>query len=302
MLHRLLPLLLVTALMLAAHMYISTLNIFSFMGEVQLTHSFGPPCEPGESKSMNLSELIILIHSGAALKDQRDRHRQICFPSYKAAGIEHYFVVGMPSFDDRKPNGHYQGQRPTERETNISLMLLEEQSHHGDILVTPNRDYYRDKTEKILGVLRYGVEKGAKYIIKPDDDYCVNVTKTKLAIQKHEMEHPSAELYAGVNYFKGTEYASMKGPHNETAPFMSGHLIVVSRKLAMTIVGPDWMQNILKAAYGTSSDDANLGKMVARARTLHNVSVKTIVEPRMKLCKVDEKKNLTQNLRDCHVS
>ena len=249
--------------------------------------------------SKSASRMIILVHSGPALQEQRDLHRKVCFPLYN--DIPRFFVTGLPSFDFRQVDLHDQGQLPTENETNVTLALLEEQRRYGDILVTPNRDYYRDKTEKLLGVLRYGVEFGARYILKSDDDYCINVSVAKHMLQRHERRHPGSELYGGSYYWNGTEYPQMRGPHNETAAFFSGHIIVMSRNLAKTIVGPDWMQNVLKAAYGTSSDDANLGKMVVRAKQNHNISVKVVANEKIKRCRLDRAKPLDATLRACHI-
>jgi hypothetical protein len=245
-------------------------------------------------------QMIILIHSGAAFREQRDRQRNVCVPEYKDAGIPHFFVVGIPSFDDRRVDAHSQGQLPTVKETNVSMMLLDEYKMYGDIWVTPNRDYYRDMNEKLLGVLKYGVEKGADYIIKPDDDYCVSLAALNQTIINHEKEHADSELYAGTNYWVGTEYQSMQGPHGETSPFMSGAIIVISRKLAEILVGPDWVPNVLRGAYGTSSDDANLGKMIDRAKEEHNVSVNAVVNRNMIQCNLWRHNTLAELFQDCH--
>ena len=184
-----------------------------------------------ENHEKSSKRMIILIHSGAALKEQRDLQRKICFPLYK--DIPHYFVVGIPSFDNRKVDAHVQGQLPTEKETNVSMMLLEEHRQYGDITVAPHRDYYRDLNEKILFVLRFGVEQGADYILKADDDYCININASKHVIDEHEKIHSHDELYGGLYYFSGKEYPTlMLGPHNETAPFMSGHIIALVQEVS----------------------------------------------------------------------
>lgn len=208
-------------------------------------------------------------------------------------------MVGLPSIDDRQVDGHHQGQLPTEKEGQVGQMLLEEQEQYGDILVTPHRDYYRDLNEKLMGVMRFGVEAGVQYIVKVDDDRCVNVTQVHAMIDKHEEIQQGKELYGGVHGFRGDEHEMMKGPHGEVAPFMSGQLIILSRGLARIIVGPDWMYNILKVNYGTSSDDANLGKMIARAEEVHNVSVSREYDKDALLCEVSLKRNLTVNMREC---
>lgn len=150
-----------------------------------------------------------------------------------------------------------------------------------------------------MGVIRFGVEAGAEYIVKPDDDKCINVARFHAMVRQHEKKNEGKELYGGIYGFKGDEYESMKGPHGEIAPFASGHVIVLSRGLARILVGPEWMYNILKVNYGTSSDDANLGKMIARAEKIHNVSVSIVYDMGMLLCDVLKERNLTENMIAC---
>lgn len=222
----------------------------------------------------NRRKLLIVTFSGAGLSSARTSQRNLCGPMYKSHAVPRLFAVGMPSFDSRSESEHVQGQIATEQEINVSEALLEEHKTFGDVMITPNRDQYRDLTEKMMSMLRYGVGQDVDYIFKVDDEYCLNITLAREMICDHETNHENKELYVGWHMFHGMEYPSlMRGPHNETAPFMSGWVIGLSRNLTKTIVERDWHFNILKASYGTSSDDANLGKMVQRAILKHNISV-----------------------------
>ena len=220
--------------------------------------------------------VAIFTHSGSSLQAMRNDQRKICRPHYQYYGnITHYFAVGLPSFDDRDPSAHVQGQLATEKEIMISKQLLQEDEEFQDILITPNRDYYRDKTEKMMSWLREAVQMDVDYILKTDDDYCVNLTRTFELIEQHEQTYKGAELYLGYDIWNGNERNMMKGPHGETAPFASGWVYGLSRRLAVAIV-QDWNRHLLKAAYGTSSDDANLGKMVAFVDKKYNMPVRRL--------------------------
>jgi hypothetical protein len=215
--------------------------------------------------------MIVFTFSKPAGKEARDMQRDFCQPMYARHGVKHVFAVGKPSFDDRPHNQKIQGQLATEMEVNISKMLMQEHDQYGDLLLTPNRDHYRDMTEKLLSSIRYSLEQGADYILKTDDEYCINITEVKRLVE--ERKKNNNELYMGIYQFAGDEYESMKGADGTIAPFMSGWVIGLSRKLAKTIVEDGWNHNLLIAPYGTSSDDANLGKWVDWAIRTHNLTV-----------------------------
>jgi hypothetical protein len=215
--------------------------------------------------------MIVFTFSKPAGKEARDMQRDFCQPMYARHGVKHVFAVGKPSFDDRPHNQKIQGQLATEMEVNISKMLMQEHDQYGDLLLTPNRDHYRDMTEKLLSSIRYSLEQGADYILKTDDEYCINITEVKRLVE--ERKKNNNELYMGIYQFAGDEYESMKGADGTIAPFMSGWVIGLSRKLAKTIAEDGWNHNLLIAPYGTSSDDANLGKWVDWAIRTHNLTV-----------------------------
>eukprot|EP00966_Prymnesium_polylepis_P030509 709997-Prymnesium_polylepis.1 len=66
----------------------------------------------------------------------------------------------------------------------------------------------------------------------------------------------------------------MRGADGKATPFISGHVEVLSRRLACTICQEDFAHSLLKAPYGTSSDDANLGRWVAHAERSHALNVR----------------------------
>ena len=89
--------------------------------------------------------------------------------------------------------------------------MLRESEQYEDILVTPNRDYYRDINEKLLSSLRYAVDQGYDFILKTDDEYCVDIDVVKELIRETGNSQDQDDIYMGVHRFNGDEYESMKG-------------------------------------------------------------------------------------------
>eukprot|EP00929_Paragymnodinium_shiwhaense_P078064 TRINITY_DN4038_c0_g3_i1.p1 TRINITY_DN4038_c0_g3~~TRINITY_DN4038_c0_g3_i1.p1 ORF type:complete len:115 (-),score=8.49 TRINITY_DN4038_c0_g3_i1:419-763(-) len=89
----------------------------------------------------------------------------------------------------------------------------------------------------------------------------------------HLSKLKSGEMYGGTYKFKGDEYKSMVGPDNTTAPFFSGHAYWLSSRLASVIFSADRLHTFLFDSYGTSSEDANVGKWVQYAARRHNLNV-----------------------------
>ena len=228
----------------------------------------------------------VLVMVGANLFEQRRRQRDYCRPTFyhpnKNLTIQHIFVAGIPSYDERPVDQKVQGQLATAKEINVSLALLEEQRLHGDMYVTPHRDYYRDLAEKRLGLLKYGVENGCDYIFKTDHEYCLNVDLAQSLVELHESQHSTEELYIGNYLWKGTEFPDLQeSPHREHTPYMSGWVSGVSNGLASVIVGEDWMHSVLKGAYGSSSEDVNLGHWVKYASTEHDIKVHMVHDSKL---------------------
>lgn len=240
------------------------------------------------------SNWCIMVSVGADLFQERQRQRENCREKFydvadrivadKKLSLHFVFVVGIPSYDTRPVDDHVHGQLATAREINVASALLEEQRIHGDLYITPHRDHYRDLTEKKLGLLKRGVELGCNYIFKVDHEYCLNVEIATKLIDQHERQHPDQELYLGNRLWTGLEHPDlMTGPNNETTPYFSGHLHGLSKGLASVIVYQDWTHSVLKAAYGTSSEDQNTGLWVQYASQVHGIKVNWVTSPRIRL-------------------
>jgi hypothetical protein len=227
--------------------------------------------------------VVIFTYSGSHLHEKRTQQRNICRKLY--GDIPHKFAVGLPSFDDRPVNGHQQAQLATPREVSISKELLQQDALFGDIMITPHRDHYRDLTEKLLGVLREGVHMGADYIFKTDDDVCLNISSAMQVIREHEQYHSEHALYVGYylwdpNIVGHATYNKIFDKVPGQAPYVSGGVIGVSRSMAQTIL-KDWNVHALRAVYGSSAEDANMGSMVQYAAEHADISVRTVVDPNL---------------------
>lgn len=231
----------------------------------------------------NLSlRIIVFTLTKPSGSETRQIQREFCRPLYDRHGIKHIFAVGKPSYDSRPPDAHIQGQLATQEEIHASKELMRENDQYKDILITPNRDYYRDINEKLLSSLRYAVDQGFDFILKTDDEYCVDIGVVKELIRERR-GNGQDDIYMGIYRFNGDEYESMKGSDGTIAPFMSGWTIGLTQNLANAIVGEGWVHSMLVAPYGTSSDDANLGKWVDWATRKYNMTVHHVVDQRIKI-------------------
>lgn len=236
--------------------------------------SAGPP--PGAAP-----KVFVGIKSAPQFMDRRSQWRASgCPKRLLAAGIQYAFVVGVPNDQGHVMTGHDQAAKDTDHERKLSQLLLEEAEREKDIVVIPERDAYQDLSDKTLHILLHSYETvGAEYLAMNDDEYCAEPGPLLAAIAKHEAKDNNTELYAGAYMFRGTEYLSMRGPHNETAEYFGGHSIILSRGLLKLIVGADRAHSILSAPYGTQSEDANVGKWVRYAKEKHGVAVDVVVIP-----------------------
>lgn len=246
--------------------------------------------EPAVEKSIANSnfnhDICVVTMTGAFNYESRRCQRETCHVNeYEPNGIVHRFAVGMPSYDKAPVDNHRQGKIGTEREVALAKTLLREHEGFKDILMTPHRDFFRDLSEKRLGILKFGIEQKCRYTFKVDEEFCMNVTVAREMIAAHERDHPHEELYIGNSlFYKGSKHLeTISRPGGEpAAPYMSGWLNGVSNKLSSYIVGKDWTHSVLRLAYGTSSEDVNLGLWVDFARNKHNVSVNYVSDAKLK--------------------
>lgn len=236
------------------------------------------------SLSSTPANIYVGIHSSARKSywPRRYRSRRLYTACLRAAGIEARFFVGAPWAQDHTitPNSHLQGGLDTKAEQSDANALLEEYRTHGDLEILASRDAYSELTTKLLSVMQTFCQRSrAPYLFKQDDEYGMHYEQVQAQITEHERSHLGQELYAGSYCFSGTEYGSMVGANDTKAPFMSGHDILISRHLACLISEADYAHSALKSFYGTSSDDANLGKWVQYAIQTHGVQVNMVTAP-----------------------
>lgn len=173
-----------------------------------------------------------------------------------------------------QPSWHFMGLLDTTTEQDEAKALLAEYDTYGDMVIVPARDAYTEQTPKMLCVLQTFCQQfRAPYLVKQDDEFGMRFEQVQALIAEHEKSYPGQELYAGTLSFIGTEYDVMRGPDGTIAPFFGGPFFLVSRRLACLIGQEDYAHSALKSFYGTSSDDANVGKWVDYASRKHGLQV-----------------------------
>lgn len=200
--------------------------------------------------------LFVAYLSAPSNMDRRAAVREKCFPSIRAAGYDVKFFIGRPN-DESNPISRAQGQVATQLESDLAGSLQEESEKYGDVVITPFRDAYRDLTDKVSFLFRYGLQAGAQNILKIDDDWCPDMMRVQSAC---DAIIPSQAHYIGQYLWEGNEYDIMKGRDGTVAKFMTGVGFILSASLARAIFYDDLVHTLLFAPYGTSSDDANIGK------------------------------------------
>ena len=130
------------------------------------------------------------------------------------------------------------------------------------------------KVSKLLAIYSHGYSQiWAQYIVKADDGYRVQHKVLLASIAMREAAEESAEFYAGVSLFAGTEYEGMRGPHGQVAPYFPEHGTVLSRGLVKLILEDDNEHTVLSRMYSTVCDDSVFGHCVKYAKAVHGVKV-----------------------------
>ena len=178
--------------------------------------------------------------------------------------LPHRFFVGVPS--PQQPGyvpPHAQGVIDPPSVVNASRALISEAERNGtDLVVLPMRDSYRNLPLKTLGALRYGYRKGYDYVVKVDDDYCVREARL---LEHLTRPRKQAELYLGHYLWHGTEDARMTGADGQHSEYMSGWVWAISRGLLRSIAQRHYARSVLYPAYGSSSEDVDLGRWVQQS-------------------------------------
>jgi hypothetical protein len=210
-------------------------------------------------------------------RSRRQLWRQSCSSRYKAEGVKYAFFVGVPLSEGHDLTGHNQGGHDTPEERRNEELLRGEADRFTDIRILPMRDSYEDLTDKLIGLLSYSYDStSASYVVEHDDEFCIDVNVLLNMISTHEARNSSQELYGGNYRFAGTEYDSMRGVNGMTSPFFSGNAVLLSRGLVKTIIDTDYTNTVLAGTYGTTADDANLGRWVQYAERKHNMTINVL--------------------------
>lgn len=236
------------------------------------------------------------VKAGAHEYERRAKWRESdCAAYYKSHGIPWKFMVGRPMEKGHDLSSHNQGGVDTEWEQKIARELLEEQKNHSDMVILPMRDQYMALPDKLVNTLQYAWWHDPKtpYIGEHDIEYCVDIPKANQCVETFEASQRCPEvhgddepcpqdkfhyLYAGTYMFKGTEYKSMRGAEGKGRPYFSGHAWFVSRNLVGIIIEENRAHTMLNGAYGSVSEDVDMGKWVAHANETHGARTSFVMK------------------------
>lgn len=166
-------------------------------------------------------------------------------------------------------------------------------SVHDQQAVKAMRDQYQVLGLKTLSIFRHGYERtSAAFVAKHDDEYCMSVPEALRVVDAFRRRAAAAggadapagsggeggadrgpHLYAGYHRWEGDEHAGMRGPTGLVAPYFSGGCYVLSRGLAGVVAVEDFAYSLFAGVYGTSSEDANMGKWILHARQTRGARV-----------------------------
>ena len=212
------------------------------------------------------ARMLVAYFSAPGNVQRRAKVRETC--KLRGIGTTVKFFVGRPLTDFTFGKG--QGQRAAPEEIAMTKALREEQEKYGDLVACPMRDHYRELSDKMVCIADEALRMRANLLLKIDDDMCPRMEQ----IHKAAAMAGGKPLYAGRYLFQGTEYEVMAGANGTIAPFMSGVVFLLNRQALRLMFRRNRFDTILGfAEYGTTSDDANVGKWVARTHVPFSMPV-----------------------------
>eukprot|EP00438_Fugacium_kawagutii_P014194 Skav207960 [mRNA] locus=scaffold108:570434:571252:+ [translate_table: standard] len=194
-----------------------------------------------------------------------------CGKQLQAAGINYKFIMGWPVDENRSLSVHKWGVLATDWEVRQATQLRNESMVHEDLYFAHFPDAYVAEQSKTFALFEYGYSLGASYVVKMEDDACVDASMLLLKIAEHEhyaRKGGAAALYAGHQLVSWT-----KGRDGMNDPYYSGLCYVLSQDLLRLILIEDEANTVLWAPYGSFDEDAETGHWVAFAINHHNISV-----------------------------
>jgi len=210
--------------------------------------------------------IFVAYLSAVRNREKRDILRHTCLRDVASHGLPYRFFVGRPNFPDRTHH-RSQGSQATDREKQVVKQLEEEQAMYGDLRVIPFLDQYKDLSDKVAGIFDYALDAGYDMVLKIDDDMCPT---PKMLPELLRRSRQREALYAGSYLWQATEFPAMRGADGNTTPYFSGVCYAVSGTLGSIIWKENAFNTALWQAYGTDSDDVNMGKWFEHAKRGHN--------------------------------
>jgi hypothetical protein len=211
--------------------------------------------------------------SGPEYSERRTMWRNSGLPELlRKNNISYAFFIGVPLSENHDLFRFNQSSVATAEERADEASLLEESQLHHDIEFVAFRDLYDDLPNKMISILKYGVERTtADYIMEQDDDFCASPAVIDKVIYRFEQRSQGEELWAGSYWFDHNGQTA--GADGKLASYFSGNGHFMSRNLVKRIVEDDYDHTILNGLFGTSAEDATLGKLVEYAEAKHNITV-----------------------------
>lgn len=183
-----------------------------------------------------------------------------CGGALKSHGIIYKFFVGWPVSAQRDLQTTKHPAKPSMEEIRRSQALIQENETFGDLHFMPMPDTYVSLESKTLNVLQYGYALGAEYVVKSDDDACVEPRALLNGTASHERD-ASGALYGGQH--RSRIWGGFVGP---------GY--VLSRDLVDQIIHEDWPHTAMFAVDGgTLDEDVAMMRWVNYAEEKHGLRV-----------------------------
>eukprot|EP00438_Fugacium_kawagutii_P003798 Skav211111 [mRNA] locus=scaffold3323:112618:113295:- [translate_table: standard] len=200
------------------------------------------------------------------------RNEWECGKQLQAAGVPYKFLLGWPVDVKRSLTDHKNNQFATSVEVDRANELRNESAKYQDMKFFHYPDTYMTLQSKTFALLSYAYSLGVSYVVKLDDDACVNATKLLKKIEEHEAlvaagKQPAA-LYAGTQFVRDRH-----GKDNLNHPYYIGRMYILSKDLVKAIVEDDAENSVLFAPYGFFDEDAETGAWIGYAAQHHKIKI-----------------------------
>lgn len=174
-----------------------------------------------------------------------------------AFGIRAEFIMGHTPFETS-----FQGSVASPQQMQLEREIQAEALEHGDIARIPLPERYENLPDKVLQMLTRGLQTRYDFILKIDDDQHLDIAALETLL---EAVDPQSLLYAGGYLWKSEEFSSQEGADHKFVKYYGGPCYLLSEKLASRIAIDMQNQTSAFTAYGSSSEDVDMGRWVNMA-------------------------------------